>query len=67
MKCGVVVFPASNGDMDMHYVLKDIMKCDTKFLWHKDKLPPEIDFRPCALGSIGPCARARLQGFMLHQ
>lgn len=36
MKFGVVVFPGSNCDEDMVYVLKDIMKQDTVKLWHKN-------------------------------
>lgn len=36
MKFGVVVFPGSNCDEDMVYVLKEIMKQDTVKLWHKN-------------------------------
>lgn len=36
MKFGVVVFPGSNCDEDMVYVLKTIMKQDTVKLWHKN-------------------------------
>jgi phosphoribosylformylglycinamidine synthase subunit PurQ / glutaminase len=36
MKFGVVVFPGSNCDEDMLYVLRDIMKQDTVKLWHKN-------------------------------
>jgi len=36
MKFGVVVFPGSNCDEDMVYVLKDIMKQKTVKLWHKN-------------------------------
>ncbi|MBI2720725.1 MAG: phosphoribosylformylglycinamidine synthase subunit PurQ [Bacteroidetes bacterium] len=36
MKFGVVVFPGSNCDEDMVYVLKDIMKQNTVKLWHKN-------------------------------
>ncbi|HEX2786847.1 MAG TPA: phosphoribosylformylglycinamidine synthase subunit PurQ [Ignavibacteria bacterium] len=35
-KIGVVVFPGSNCDHDAYYVCKEIIKADTKFLWHKD-------------------------------
>jgi phosphoribosylformylglycinamidine synthase subunit PurQ / glutaminase len=35
-KIGVVVFPGSNCDHDAYYVFKEIIKADTKFLWHKD-------------------------------
>jgi phosphoribosylformylglycinamidine synthase subunit PurQ / glutaminase len=36
MKFGVVVFPGSNCDEDMFYVLKNIMGQDTIKLWHKN-------------------------------
>ncbi len=35
-KVGIVVFPGSNCDHDAYYVFNDILKVDTKFLWHKD-------------------------------
>jgi len=35
-KVGVVVFPGSNCDHDAYHVFKEIIKADTKFLWHKD-------------------------------
>ena len=37
MKFGVVVFPGSNCDEDMVYVLQNILKQETVKLWHKDK------------------------------
>ncbi len=36
MKFGVVVFPGSNCDQDMVYVLETIMKQNTVKLWHKN-------------------------------
>jgi len=36
MKCGVVVFPASNCDHDAYHVLKHVLGCDATFLWHGD-------------------------------
>lgn len=36
MKFGVVVFPGSNCDEDMVYVLKNILKQDVVKLWHKN-------------------------------
>jgi len=36
MKFGVVIFPGSNCDQDMIYVLRTIMKQDVTELWHKD-------------------------------
>ena len=42
MKFGVVVFPGSNCDMDMLYVLETIMGQEVVKLWHKD-----TDLRGC--------------------
>ena len=36
MKFGIVIYPGSNCDHDMIYVLRDIMEQDVKELWHKD-------------------------------
>ncbi len=36
MKFGVVVFPGSNCDRDVIYVLKDVMGQQVEVLWHKD-------------------------------
>ena len=44
MKFGVVVFPGSNCDMDMVYVLKSVMKQDVVKLWHKDTDLKNCDF-----------------------
>jgi phosphoribosylformylglycinamidine synthase len=44
MKFGVVVFPGSNCDMDMIYVLKNIMNQKVVKLWHKDNDLQEVDF-----------------------
>jgi phosphoribosylformylglycinamidine synthase len=44
MKIGVVVFPGSNCDEDMVYVLKNIMRQDVVKLWHKDH-----DLQDCEL------------------
>ena len=39
MKFGVVVFPGSNCDEDMRYVLADVLDQEVEMLWHKnDKL-----------------------------
>lgn len=35
-KVGIVVFPGSNCDYDAYHVIKNIMKVDTSFLWHKE-------------------------------
>lgn len=44
MKFGVVVFPGSNCDEDMVYVLRDIMKQETVKLWHKNTDLEGCDF-----------------------
>ncbi len=44
MKFGVVVFPGSNCDMDMIYVLNNIMSHEVVKLWHKDTDLKEVDF-----------------------
>jgi len=36
MKIGVVIFPGSNCDHDMIYVLRNIMEQNVVELWHKD-------------------------------
>jgi len=44
MKFGVVIFPGSNCDHDMIYVLKKIMKQEVINLWHKDTDLQGCDF-----------------------
>ena len=44
MKFGVVVFPGSNCDMDMVYVLENIMNQEVVKLWHKDTDLQDCDF-----------------------
>ncbi len=44
MKFGVVIFPGSNCDMDMIYVLETILKQKVIKLWHKDTNLQEVDF-----------------------
>jgi len=43
MKFGVVIFPGSNCDHDTFYALKEVMRQDTVFLWHKDHNLREVD------------------------
>jgi phosphoribosylformylglycinamidine synthase subunit PurQ / glutaminase len=38
MKCGIVVFPGSNCDHDCYHILKNILKQETHWLWHKEKV-----------------------------
>lgn len=44
MKFGVVVFPGSNCDQDVFYVLKEILNQEVVKLWHKDKSLQNCDF-----------------------
>ena len=44
MKFGVVVFPGSNCDMDMVYVIETIMNQEVVKLWHKDDDLQNCDF-----------------------
>lgn len=44
MKFGVVIFPGSNCDHDIIYVLKKILKQEVVKLWHKDKDLHECEF-----------------------
>ena len=44
MKFGVVVFPGSNCDMDMVYVLRNIMNLSVVKLWHKSEDLKGCDF-----------------------
>ena len=44
MKFGVVIFPGSNCDMDMVYVLESILEKEVVKLWHKDTDLQECDF-----------------------
>jgi phosphoribosylformylglycinamidine synthase subunit PurQ / glutaminase len=43
MKFGVVIFPGSNCDHDMIYVLQEIMEKKVVQLWHKDKTLQGVD------------------------
>lgn len=43
MKFGVVIFPGSNCDQDMIYVLKNIMEQEVVQLWHKDSDLQNVD------------------------
>jgi len=36
MKVSVVVFPGSNCDSDCFNVMRDVMQCETNYVWHKD-------------------------------
>lgn len=36
MKFGIVVFPGSNCDRDMYHVVKEVMGCEARYIWHKE-------------------------------
>ncbi|HEV7232032.1 MAG TPA: phosphoribosylformylglycinamidine synthase subunit PurQ [Bacteroidia bacterium] len=44
MKFGVVVFPGSNCDQDMIYVLRNLLQQEVVELWHKDHSLQNVDF-----------------------
>jgi phosphoribosylformylglycinamidine synthase subunit PurQ / glutaminase len=44
MKFGVVIFPGSNCDQDMIYVLRNIMQQEVVELWHKEANLKNVDF-----------------------
>jgi phosphoribosylformylglycinamidine synthase len=46
MKFGVVVFPGSNCDQDCFHTLKDILKQEVDYIWHKD---PSISGYDCII------------------
>lgn len=43
MKAGIVVFPGSNCDRDCFHVLRDVVKIDVAYIWHKSTSVGEID------------------------
>tara|TARA_B100000902_G_scaffold398522_1_gene465600 strand:- start:24976 stop:25662 length:687 start_codon:yes stop_codon:yes gene_type:complete len=44
MKFGVVIFPGSNCDMDMIYLIKNILNQNVVKIWHKDESLKNCDF-----------------------
>ena len=43
MNVGIVVFPGSNCDRDMHHVLRDVIGYNVQYLWHDSTIPDNID------------------------
>ena len=43
VKVAVIVFPGSNCDRDMQYVLSDVFKLNTELVWHTQELPKNLD------------------------
>tara|TARA_B100000686_G_scaffold320890_1_gene373022 strand:- start:801 stop:1490 length:690 start_codon:yes stop_codon:yes gene_type:complete len=71
MKCGIVVFPGSNCDLDSFHILHDIFCLKTKWIWHKDNdlgdcdlvvLPGGFSYgdylRPGAISRFSPVMKA---------
>ncbi|HTR80865.1 MAG TPA: phosphoribosylformylglycinamidine synthase I, partial [Bacteroidota bacterium] len=42
-KFGIVVFPGSNCDHDAHHAVKNIMKQEARFIWHKESSLGDVD------------------------
>ena len=49
MKFGVVVFPGSNCDRDIHDALKDDLQQNVTMLWHKDKDLSRFNTEDCII------------------
>jgi phosphoribosylformylglycinamidine synthase subunit PurQ / glutaminase len=49
MKFGVVVFPGSNCDRDMHDALADDLQQEVSMLWHKDKDLSQFNTEDCVI------------------
>ncbi|MFH2011094.1 MAG: phosphoribosylformylglycinamidine synthase subunit PurQ [Pseudomonadota bacterium] len=43
MNFGVIVFPGSNCDHDCYHVIKQILKQEVEFIWHKEDSLPSVD------------------------
>ncbi len=43
MRAGIVVFPGSNCDRDVHHVLNDVMGIKAQYVWHTEKSIDEYD------------------------
>lgn len=43
MKTAVIVFPGSNCDSDCWHVLRDVIKTEVEYVWHKETSLPQVD------------------------
>lgn len=43
MKFGVIIFPGSNCDHDCYYALKQVLRQEVDFIWHKQKRVDDCD------------------------
>ena len=46
MKFGVIVFPASNCDLDAYHALRDMMGVEVDYIWHEEK---DIEHYDCII------------------
>jgi phosphoribosylformylglycinamidine synthase len=37
MKCGVIVFPGSNCDLDAYYLVRDVLREPVSYIWHEER------------------------------
>ena len=43
MKTGIIVFPGSNCDRDVHHVLNDVVEINAEYVWHMEKSIEDYD------------------------
>ena len=43
MRTGIVVFPGSNCDRDVHHVLNDVMRINAQYIWHTEESIDKYD------------------------
>ncbi len=43
MRIGIVTFPGSNCDHDVHHVVRHACGAHAQYVWHKDRLPAGLD------------------------
>ncbi|ABC83607.1 phosphoribosylformylglycinamidine synthase subunit PurQ [Anaeromyxobacter dehalogenans] len=43
MRVGILTFPGSNCDHDCYHVVKHVMGAEAQYVWHKDRLPEQLD------------------------
>jgi len=43
MRVGIIIFPGSNCDHDAEFTFRDVLKLDTKLIWHKDTSLQDVD------------------------
>lgn len=43
MRVGIVVFPGSNCDRDVHHVLNDVMEINAQYIWHTEESIDQYD------------------------